>query len=128
MKFSMKGQENVTFKYRWLLKTWDCMGRVFKKCLYLVTLIIFDRWWGRPRIIAGKFGKVVSEQIFIWFSVKLGLLAYLEDPCAVNSAHAVPCFKQSPVFKGYIKQICNFADTVKPVLRGHIWSKEKVAL
>ena len=28
MKFSMTGQENVTFKYRWLLNSGYCMGRL----------------------------------------------------------------------------------------------------
>jgi len=34
MKFSMTGQEKVTFKYRWLLKTGDCMGRFDCTCQY----------------------------------------------------------------------------------------------
>jgi len=35
MKFSMTGQEKVTFLYRWLLNRGDCMGRCDCSCILL---------------------------------------------------------------------------------------------
>jgi len=34
MKFSMTGQRNVTFKYRWLLNRGDCMDRF--DCIFTI--------------------------------------------------------------------------------------------
>jgi hypothetical protein len=45
---------------------------------------------------------------------------------------AVTCIQQSPVFNGLISLfLCVFEEKtnkVKPVLRGHIWDNDKVAL
>jgi hypothetical protein len=49
----------------------------------------------------------------------------------VKPAHEVTSIKQSPVLKGVAKNkknMFNFRNTVKPVLRGHFWDKDKVAL
>jgi hypothetical protein len=45
--------------------------------------------------------------------------------------HAVTSIKQSPVLTGHLflvlsLKILGLKSTVKPVLRGHLWDKEKV--
>jgi hypothetical protein len=42
MKFSMTGQEKVTFKYRWLLNRGDCIGRFDRTCRSLTNKLLVD--------------------------------------------------------------------------------------